>query len=41
MGLLILLLGSKNRQRYSGRAGASAFSMPAPKLLSGLLVEML
>jgi hypothetical protein len=32
-GLSALLLGLKNRRRYLGRAGASLFSMSAPKML--------
>jgi hypothetical protein len=40
-GLPALLLGSKKRRRFLGRAGVSPFSMLAPKMLSGAPVEML
>jgi hypothetical protein len=40
-GLLAFLLGSKKRQHFLGCVGASIFSMPTPKMLSGSSMEML
>jgi hypothetical protein len=39
MGLPTLLLGSKKHRRFLGHAGASQFSIPAPKILSGPLLR--